>query len=404
MDTKDKILIETVNSIFNDAYKNFNIEFWNGEKLIYSQNPSFTIKFLDRDIFLQLVTNPNIMSFATAFIDKKLDIEGNIFDAIKLKDYISNLEISNRDKITLFFKTTSIHRHTKHSDMHNISYHYDISNKFYELFLKETMVYSCAYFKDENNDITKAQHNKMDYICKKLQLQSGERFLDIGCGWGSMIMWATKHYGVKATGVTISKQQYEYAVEKIKDENLEDRCTVKLLDYRDIEGEAEYDKIVSIGMFEHVGIKNLPTYFNTVNRLLKDNGIFLNHGITVKKDTKLSKNEGEFIQKYIFPGGELKNISYILDVMEDSKFDILDVECLRKHYYKTLKCWVENLQSNSQKAIEAAGEYIYRTWLLYMTGCAVNFEADKIAVYQILVSKEKAGFLSPLTRDYMYRE
>lgn len=403
MTVKDKEIIEVLNSIFSKSTKDFNIEFWNGETISYSSSPKFIIKFLDKDVFMQLITNPNVMAFAQAFIDKKIDIEGDIFEAIKLKDDIKNIEISNKDKISLFFKTAH-NMHTKEKDKQNISYHYDISNKFYNLFLGNTMMYSCAYFKKDNWDLNTAQQNKMEHICKKLQLKQGDKLLDVGCGWGSMIIYAVKNYNVIATGITISEEQYKYAKQRIKEENLEDKCFVELKDYRDIEGKELYDKIVSIGMFEHVGVKNLPTYFEHMRRLLKNNGIFLNHGITVKKDTKLSKHEGEFIEKYIFPGGELKNIGYIIDIMEDIKFDIVDVECLRQHYYKTLRCWTTNLEANKQEAIRLTNEGIYRTWLLYMIGCAINFEQDCISVYQVLLTKQKkkSNFIIPLTREYMY--
>ncbi len=266
-------------------------------------------------------------------------------------------------------------------------------------------MYSCAYFKQDDWNLDLAQQNKIEYICKKLRLKQGDRLLDIGCGWGSIIIYAAKKYNVIATGVTISKEQYKYVKHKIKQENLENKCFVELKDYRDIDGKELYNKIVSVGMFEHIGIKNLPIYFEHIKNLLKSDGIFLNHGITVKKGNKLSKHEGEFIQKYIFPGGELKNIGYIIDVMEDMKFDIIDVECLRQHYYKTLVCWAKNLEANKQEAIKLTNEYIYRTWLLYIIGCAINFEKDCISVYQVLLTKQnkKSNFIMPLTREYMYK-
>lgn len=402
----DDELINCLENIFSKTDKNFNIELWNGKVISYSYNPKFILKFLDKDIFKDLVINPNIMSFAKAFMNKTFDIEGNIFDALKLKDDISHLEISNKDKLNLFLKTVSFHKvHSKEKDKESIAHHYDISNDFYKIFLGQTMMYSCAYFKDNTDDLNLAQENKMEHICKKLSLKKGDKLLDVGCGWGSMIIWAAKNYDVESTGVTISREQYDYAKAKIKMEGLEKKCSVELKDYRDIKGEKVFDKIVSIGMFEHVGSENLPMYFDIMNRLLKDDGLFLNHGITNRKNAELSKNEAEFIDKYIFPNGELKNISDILNIIETSKFDVFDVECLREHYYKTLECWVENLKANKDKAIMTASESIYRTWLLYMSGCAINFERDFISIYQILLGKQrqKPGFIIPLTREYMYK-
>lgn len=401
--TKDDEIIEIIDSIFSKTSKNFNIEFWNNQSIVYCDNPKFIIKFRDKENTKQLIMNPDILSFAEAFINKTIDIEGDIFNAIKLKNDISQLEISNKDKLNLLFKVGSVNIHSKDKDKANIAFHYDISNDFYKLFLGETMMYSCAYFKTKNSNIDDAQKDKLDHICKKLMLKPNETLLDVGCGWGSMIIWASLNYGVKATGITISKEQYEYAKKQIKLNNLEDRCSVELKDYRDISGKHIYDKIVSIGMFEHVGLKKLPEYFRIIHRLLKDDGLFLNHGITTRKNNNLSKNEGKFITKYIFPGGELESISNVLTVMEDESYDIIDVECLRQHYYKTLKYWVENLKANEKEAIKLTNETIYRTWLLYMTGCAINFFEDYISVYQVLLCKKrKKGFVVPLTRDYIY--
>ncbi|MDP4144729.1 MAG: cyclopropane-fatty-acyl-phospholipid synthase family protein [Bacillota bacterium] len=405
---KDEGLIAAIGHIFEQTKKNFNMIFWNGETVSYSENPEFVLRFNDKDTFKKLLMNPNSMVFAEAYMNNAFDIEGDIFSAIKLKDDLANMDISNKDKLTLFLKTAalpSLNLHTKEKDKENISHHYDISNDFYKLFLGRTMVYSCAYFKNEDEDLTTAQENKLDHICKKLRLKPGEKLLDVGCGWGSMIIWAAKNYGVEAHGITISEEQYKYALQRIKDENLEGKCFVELKDYRDIKGEEIYDKIVSIGMFEHVGAKNLPVYFKIMNRLLKDDGLFLNHGITHSKKADIAGAESEFIEKYIFPGGELHDISRVLDVMEDCDFEICDVESLREHYYKTLSHWVDNLRNEKEKATEIAAEKTFRTWLLYMTGCAINFYEGHISVYQVLLGKSarKTGFSIPLTREYMYK-
>lgn len=402
----DQELIEVIERIFSQTKKNFNITFWNGEAINYTEKPEFILKFNDKEVFKKIALNPSAMNFAEAFMDKTFDIEGNIFEAIGLKNDLNNLEISSKDKLTVFLKSASfptINMHTKQKDKENIAHHYDISNDFYKLFLEDTMVYSCAYFKSYEDDLTTAQKNKLDHICKKLRLKPGEKLLDVGSGWGSMLIWAAKHYGVEAHGVTISEEQYKYTLERIKQENLEGKCFVELKDYRDIQGEGIYDKIVSIGMFEHVGIKNLPTYFNIMNRLLKENGLFLNHGITHANNVEISKDESDFINKYIFPGGELHTISGVLSVMEDENYEICDVECIREHYFRTLKHWVNNLRKNKEKAIQDTSERTYRTWVLYMAGCAINFEANFISVYQVLLNKtsKKGGFNIPLTREYM---
>ncbi|NMM61931.1 class I SAM-dependent methyltransferase [Clostridium sp. P21] len=405
----DHELISKIEQIFSNTNKNFNMKFWNGESIKYSDKADFTLSFNDREEFNRLLMHPDIIAFAEAYMNKSFDIEGDIFSAIQLKEELENLEVSGKDKVSIFLKTASLPKlnmHTKEKDKENISHHYDISNDFYRLFLGPSMVYSCAYFRDENEDITTAEENKLDHICRKLRLKAGEKFLDVGCGWGSMIIWAAKHYGVEAHGVTISEEQYKYVCDRIKKEGIQDKCFVELKDYRDIEGNEVYDKIVSIGMFEHVGTKNLPEYFKIMNRLLKSDGLFLNHGITKSKNYKVAKDESEFIEKYIFPGGELNSISYVQDIMEQENFEVYDVECLREHYFKTLRCWVNNLQANKDMAIKAASELVYRTWLLYMTGCALNFKGGSISVYQVLLGKEQkmSGFNIPLTREYMYKD
>jgi len=295
-------------------------------------------------------------------------------------------------------------RHSLADDRRAITYHYDVSNEFYRLFLGEEMVYSCAYFRSGDEDINEAQRNKLDYICRKLRLKPGEKFLDVGCGWGGLIIHAAKHYQVEALGITISQKQYHYAQEKIRKEGLTELCRVELKDYRELQGEEMFDKIASVGMFEHVGLKNLLLYFKQTRKLLKKDGLFLNHGITQEqKDTGRSAGT-KFINRYIFPEGELTSISHVLEVMEKARFEVHDVESLRPHYAKTLRLWTLNLQSKKEEAIRLVGERTYRTWLIYLAGCAWGFEKGNINVYQVLASKHATkGFAPlPLTREDLY--
>lgn len=294
-------------------------------------------------------------------------------------------------------------RHTRKKDKDSISYHYDVGNDFYELFLGKEMIYSCAYFRDVNEDIDQAQLNKLDHICKKLRIKPGDSFLDIGSGWGGLIRHAAKKYGAISLGVTISKNQYDYAKEKIKQEGLSDTCRVELMDYRDIPGKSSFDKIASVGMFEHVGIKNLPTYFRAVHRLLKDDGLFLNHGITVEKATKKSNAGTRFINDFVFPDGELTNISHIQKLTEDAGFEIHDLESLRPHYARTLMHWTKNLLNNKPRALEIVDERKFRIWIIYMAACSYGFEKGNIGVYQLLSAKKKHGYSHlPLTREDIY--
>lgn len=295
-------------------------------------------------------------------------------------------------------------KHSLARDRKAIAHHYDVGNDFYRLFLGEEMVYSCAYFRRPGADINEAQRDKLTYICKKLRLQPGEKFLDIGCGWGGLVIWAAKHFGVEAYGITLSKNQHEYALDWIKREGIGHLCRVELRDYRDVPSEGIFDKVVSVGMFEHVGIKNYPIYFGAARRLLKEKGLFLNHGIVREGIGGKKSPAMRFINTYVFPDGDVDNIVRVQHEIERAGFEILDVESLRTHYAKTLGLWVRNLEKNKDWALSLAGERIYRIWRLYMAGCSYEFEKGNISVYQILASKHSRPGLSkhPLTRADLY--
>jgi len=286
----------------------------------------------------------------------------------------------------------------------NISRHYDVGNDFYRLFLGRDMIYSCAYFKNGDEDVDEAQRNKLEHICRKLRLQPGEKFLDIGCGWGGLIVYAVKKYKVHAYGITLSQKQYEYAKEWIKKENLDGLCKVEIKNYRELEGENIFDKVASIGMFEHVGIKNLPTYFNIIRRVLKEKGLFLNHGITEELKSKRTTLGTKFINTYVFSGGELTQIADILRFMSDAGFEIVDLESLRNHYMKTLRLWANNLRNQKEEAMRIVNQKTYRTWVLFMAACSYGFKRGNINVYQVLASKHTGFGLSkhPLTREDLY--
>jgi cyclopropane-fatty-acyl-phospholipid synthase len=266
------------------------------------------------------------------------------------------------------------------------------------------MVYSCAYFEDAEDGLDQAQRNKLDHLCRKLRLQAGERLLDIGCGWGALIRWAAVHYGVSAHGITLSRNQYEHCLRQIAAEGLQDRVSVELRDYRDMAGDAQFDKIVSVGMFEHVGIGNFPVYFGTVQRLLKPGGLFLNHGITDETEGWRKSVSTTFINRYVFPDGELDTVSNVQRAMEQSHFEILDVEALRPHYALTLRHWVQRLEDCREEALRHVSEPTYWVWRLYMAACALSFEAGDVGVYQILAGRRAKGLNSvPLTRRDVYR-
>jgi cyclopropane-fatty-acyl-phospholipid synthase len=288
-----------------------------------------------------------------------------------------------------------------------IQFHYDVSNEFYELFLDEEMLYTCAYFTDWNNTLEQAQRNKVDMVCRKLQLQPGERVLDIGCGWGGFMFHAARHYGVRAHGVTLSANQVSYIRDKARRLGLSDVVTAELKDYRDLTG--EYDKIAAIGICEHVGIDNMTAYMATVRAMLPDRGMFLNHGITrpgkiSMKQFRKMKPERRLLAKYIFPGGELDHLGHLVQSMEAVGFDVHDVEGWRDHYALTCRLWSRRLWERREDAVRLVGEEKYRMWLLYLAGVSFSLADGSARLYQIVASKHGSRGVSgmPPTREHLY--
>jgi cyclopropane-fatty-acyl-phospholipid synthase len=292
---------------------------------------------------------------------------------------------------------------TKRRDAKAISFHYDVSNEFYELFLDRRMVYTCAYYRRPDGDLDQAQEDKLDLVCRKLRLAAGERLLDIGCGWGSLVLWAAERFGVEAYGVTLSAAQAAWAQAAIRRAGLEGRARVDHLDYRDLPADVRFDKIAAVGVIEHVGIANYPSYFARVHELLAPGGLFLNHGITHEKHWRRG-SQTEFLERYVFPNGELDNVSHIVDVLEQARFEILDVEALRAHYARTTRQWVERLQANADRARALVGERIYRTWIAYLAASSVGFTQGGIGLYQVLASRPDpaAREAIPTTREEIY--
>ena len=290
-------------------------------------------------------------------------------------------------------------------DARAIAHHYDVGNDFYALFLDPLMLYTCAYYRDPDGKLEQAQQDKLDLVCRKLRLKPGETMLDIGCGWGSLSMWAARHYGVRAHGVTLSRAQAEWAAERIGREGLGDRCRVEYRDWRDLPVDARYDKIAAVGIVEHVGIPNYPAFFGRVRDLLNDGGLYLNHGIHHEFHWKRT-SQTDFLLHHVFPNGDLSGFSETVTEMERARWEILDVENLRLHYARTCRHWVERLRARSDEARAIVGERVYRTWLLYLTCSAVAFEAGSIGLYQVLTRKQgdRTGGTVPTTREDLYSE
>jgi cyclopropane-fatty-acyl-phospholipid synthase len=292
---------------------------------------------------------------------------------------------------------------SRQADAKAIAHHYDVSNEFYALFLDPLMVYTCAYYRDPEGKLEQAQQDKLDHVCRKLELQRGESLLDIGCGWGSLAIWAAQHYGVRAHGVTLSRAQADYAAERIRREGLADRCRVDYRDYRDLPAGARFDKIAAVGVIEHVGIPNYPAFFGGVRSMLEDGGLYLNHGIVHEFHWKRT-SQTEFLYRHVFPNGDLAGLSQTLTEIERAGWEIMDVEGLRLHYARTCRHWVERLRERADEARALAGEATYRTWLLYLTCSAVAFEAGSIGLYQVLSRKhgDPAIGHAPRTREHLY--
>jgi cyclopropane-fatty-acyl-phospholipid synthase len=291
-----------------------------------------------------------------------------------------------------------------------IQFHYDVSNEFYQLFLDPEMQYSCGYFQSWTDTLEQAQLNKLDMICRKLRLRKDDRFLDIGCGWGGLICHAATHYGVRAHGITLSRKQHDFAKQKIDDLGLEDRVTVEIRDYRTLAG--SYDKVASIGMFEHIGVENFPAYFRKVQSLMRDRGLFLNHGIARRSRSKRRKaghitTEKRILHKYIFPGTELAPVGFTLNSLEERGFEIHDVEAWREHYALTCRNWCLRLSGNREQAISLVGTERYNLWVAYLASVSFGFAAGNMLIFQVLASKrgrEKGLSGMPPTRKDLYTE
>lgn len=378
------------------------IELWNGHRYTLGDKAKVRIT-VPKMSSLGYLISPDLMKLGEAYVEGHIDVEGRLSDILEVGEQFARSGAAPGRLGGIVSMVT----HTRRSDRKAIQYHYDVSNEFYSLWLDRNMVYSCAYFKRDDDSLEAAQEQKLDHILTKLQLKPGERLLDIGCGWGALIIRAAQKFGAIATGITLSENQYALAKERIRAAGLEGRCEVQLQDYRDVPEDAPFDKISSVGMFEHVGLKNLTTYFRKVHSLLADGGLALNHGITsVDPDSKsVGLGAGDFIDRYVFPDGELPHIGLVLREMSAAQLETTDVESLRRHYARTLSIWADNLEANKERALASAGERRYRIWSIYLAGCAHAFRHNWINIYQVLACKQGGpGFNPlPLTRDYMYR-
>lgn len=411
----------------------FAVRLWDGSYPIQPADgrARFTLVLKHPAALRRMFLPPSELNLGEAFIFDDFDIEGDIIAATSLMDYFQSLRLSAGTALWLIGQLLALPRdvaaettrpglkpvgrlHSRRRDRQSVQFHYDVSNEFYALYLDEMMVYSCAYFKTGEEDIHTAQRQKLEHICRKLQLKPGERVLDIGCGWGGLAIYAAQHYGVDVTGITLSEKQVALAQERIAQAGLSDRCRVLLQDYREVPADQPFDKLVSVGMFEHVGAAKLPLYFAQAWKLLKPGGLFLNHGIASMTSHNPKTNllgrwlyrMNSFMDRYVFPDGELVDINQTLQAAEGAGFEVRDVESLREHYALTLRHWVRRLEENHQQALKYVDEPTYRVWRIYMAGSSYGFSRSRLNVYQALLSKNAEGGVSgqPWTRHYQYEE
>jgi cyclopropane-fatty-acyl-phospholipid synthase len=352
---------------------------------------------------LRALASPALGSLARAYVHGDLDFTGSARRILGIAESMVGAVSHGRDRARTKWRLF-LHQHR--SNRRNIAHHYDVSNAFYRIWLDQRMVYSCAYYRDDADTLDMAQLQKLDHICRKLHLAPGERLLDIGCGWGGLLFHAAERYGVDATGITLSQNQFDHVTAEIAARGLTGRVRVELRDYLELPEDVLYDKIASVGMFEHVGVRRFPRYFGKIYRILKPGGLVMNHGITHNslETDSLGSGIGEFVDEYVFPGGELTHVAKVVEGMGQQGLELIDAEALREHYARTLWTWVDRLEAHEDEARHEVGDERYRIWRIYMAGSAHAFDRGWLSLWQLLAGKPLAdGRLPhPLSRDYMY--
>lgn len=410
--------------------RTFAVRFWDHSTDAPSAPGSsrFTLVLRHPNALRRMLIPPTTRALGEAYVRDDFDIEGDIEASISLMDPLTAqcrspalaLRLFRRmlllpwrvpaTRATVGFQSDGV-RHSRRRDSDAVRFHYDVGNDFFATWLDRRMVYSCAYFENGTEPLDAAQEAKLDLICRKLRLAPGERFLDIGCGWGALIAHAAAHYGVEATGITLSEQQAALARARIAAAGLDKRCRVEVRDYRDVPTDITFDKIASVGMVEHVGQARLPDYYGAVHRLLVPGGLFLNHGIVSltqgDSGSRLAaavRRWGSFIERYVFPDGELLSPTALIAPAEAAGLETRDVESLREHYALTLRQWVHRLEGHRETAVALVGEQAYRVWRLYMAGSAYAFASGRIGIVQVLLGKQDpSGQLRiPLARRDLY--
>ena len=377
------------------------LRLWDGKQIDLGPEPRVTMLVKDPSLVAQLA-HPSLDALGAAYVEGRLELEGPMSAVIELGDALSQALIDDEQ-----VAEAQRSAHDKDTDAAAISYHYDLSNDFYALWLDREMVYSCAYFETGSEDLEQAQQAKLRHLCRKLRLQPGERLLDVGCGWGGLARFAAREFGVEVHGITLSRAQLKLARQRVKDEGLGQQVRLELQDYRDLPQDGRFDKVVSVGMFEHVGHANLPLYCQRLFGAVKSGGLVMNHGITAKHTDgrPVARGGGEFIGRYVFPHGELPHLATMTTELSDAGLEVVDVENLRLHYARTLEHWSARLEAQLEQAGQLVPEQALRIWRLYLAGCAYGFARGWMSLHQILAVKPHAdgSHELPWTRADLYR-
>jgi cyclopropane-fatty-acyl-phospholipid synthase len=379
------------------------VELWNGERLDFSSDPPRVTIRVPGPSSLRYLLSPTLYNLGRAYVEGALEIRGRAADMIRIGSELAAAKSDDKRPANPLWPLWHPVRHTRARDAEAIRYHYDVSNDFYAAWLDPNMVYSCAYFENGNEDLATAQIEKIDHILRKIDLRPGQRLLDIGCGWGALAIRAAEQFGARCVGITLSENQARLARERVAQAGLERQVEIRLQDYRDLDG--EFDRITSVGMFEHVGVQHLRDYFEKIGTLLAPGGVVMNHGITtVDVDARATPfGVGEFVNQYVFPQGELAHLSTVIKAMQQGGLEVRDVENLRRHYARTCALWTENFESRFEAIAQLTDARRLRIWHVYLAGCAYAFAHDWISLYQIVGAKAGEDPAQiPWSRRYMY--
>ena len=376
------------------------VELWNGQRVDFSPDPPRVTIRVPHPAAIRYLLSPSLYNLGLAYVEGAIDVSGRADDMIAV---VSALAASSKPRKRLL-DVLRAGNHTRAIDAAAVSYHYDVSNDFYAAWLDPAMVYSCAYFENGDATLAQAQHKKIDHILQKIALRPGQSLLDIGCGWGALAIRAAQRYGARCVGITLSDNQARLARERVEQAGVGHLVEIRLEDCRDVQG--QFDRITSVGMFEHVGVRHLSEYFRRINTLLADDGLAMNHGITTT-DTNSRKapyGGGQFIGRYVFPHGELAHLGTVLKAMQEGGLEALDVENLRRHYARTCALWTENFEGKAEHIKLLTDARKFRIWHVYLAGCSYAFNHDWISLYQVVCGKTGRNPAAiAWSRKYMYQ-